>query len=65
MVSLLPTWDPNEWLIRQFTGDVQPYIALGKRLIMDGHRIRIAPHESFRSFLTEHGLESFDIVGNL
>lgn len=45
-------------------GDVQPYVALGKRLQKDGHRIRIASHETFRSFVTEHGLEFFDIGGN-
>ncbi|PBK62939.1 glycosyltransferase family 1 protein [Armillaria solidipes] len=45
-------------------GDVQPYVALGKRLMKDGHRIRIASHETFRSFVTEHGLEFFDIGGN-
>ncbi|PBK83146.1 glycosyltransferase family 1 protein [Armillaria gallica] len=45
-------------------GDVQPYVALGKRLRKDGHRIRIASHETFRSFVTEHGLEFFDIGGN-
>ncbi|KAK0185951.1 glycosyltransferase family 1 protein [Armillaria mellea] len=45
-------------------GDVQPYVALGKRLRKDGHRIRIASHETFRPFVTEHGLEFFDIGGN-
>ncbi|KAF8890234.1 glycosyltransferase family 1 protein [Mucidula mucida] len=45
-------------------GDVQPYIALGKRLIADGHRVRLASHETFRSFVNEHGLEFFDIGGD-
>jgi sterol 3beta-glucosyltransferase len=45
-------------------GDVQPYVALGKRLLRDGHRIRIASHETFRSFVTDAGLEFFDIGGN-
>ncbi|KIK62425.1 glycosyltransferase family 1 protein [Collybiopsis luxurians FD-317 M1] len=45
-------------------GDVQPYMALGKRLLQDGHRIRIASHETFRSFVTDAGLEFFDIGGN-
>ncbi|KAL0059449.1 hypothetical protein AAF712_013793 [Marasmius tenuissimus] len=45
-------------------GDVQPYVALGKRLLEDGHRIRIASHETFRSFVEEAGLEFFDIGGD-
>ncbi|KAK0458621.1 glycosyltransferase family 1 protein [Desarmillaria tabescens] len=45
-------------------GDVQPYVALGKRLRSDGHRVRIASHETFRTFVTENGLEFFDIGGN-
>lgn len=45
-------------------GDVQPYVALGQRLKKDGHRIRIATHETFRSFVKESGLEFFCIGGN-
>jgi len=45
-------------------GDVQPYVALGKMLIKDGHRVRIATHETFRSFVTDAGLEFFCIGGN-
>ncbi|KAJ6500720.1 UDP-Glycosyltransferase/glycogen phosphorylase [Mycena sanguinolenta] len=45
-------------------GDVQPYVALGKVLIADGHRVRIASHETFRTFVNEAGLEFFDIGGN-
>ncbi|KAF5363175.1 hypothetical protein D9758_008390 [Tetrapyrgos nigripes] len=47
-------------------GDVQPYLASGKRLIQQGHRVRIATHGSFRSFVDEvgGGLEFFDIGGN-
>ncbi|KIY71268.1 glycosyltransferase family 1 protein [Cylindrobasidium torrendii FP15055 ss-10] len=45
-------------------GDVQPYVALGKRLVKDGHRVRLATHETFRSFVLDHGLEFFDIGGN-
>lgn len=45
-------------------GDVQPYVALGRRLQKDGHRIRIASHETFRGFVTEQGLEFYDIGGN-
>ena len=45
-------------------GDVQPYIALGKRLLVDGHRIRIATHGTFRTFVRDNGLEFFDIGGD-
>ena len=45
-------------------GDVQPYVALGRLLKKDGHRIRIASHETFRDFVNENGLEFFDIGGN-
>jgi sterol 3beta-glucosyltransferase len=47
-----------------FLGDVQPYVALGKMLLKDGHRVRIATHEVFRSFVTDAGLEFFCIGGN-
>jgi hypothetical protein len=45
-------------------GDVQPYVALGQLLHKDGHRIRIATHETFRSFVTDSGLEFFNIGGD-
>lgn len=45
-------------------GDVQPYVALGKRFLEDGHRVRIATHETFRQFVTDAGLEFFSIGGN-
>ncbi|KAG7094782.1 hypothetical protein E1B28_005597 [Marasmius oreades] len=45
-------------------GDVQPYVALGKKLREDGHRVRIATHQTFSSFVEDHGLEFFDIGGD-
>lgn len=45
-------------------GDVQPYVALGQLLHKDGHRIRIASHETFRSFVNDSGLEFFNIGGD-
>lgn len=45
-------------------GDVQPYVALGQRLVKDGHRVRIATHETFKDFVTGAGLEFFSIGGN-
>jgi UDP:flavonoid glycosyltransferase YjiC (YdhE family) len=45
-------------------GDVQPYVALGQQLVKDGHRIRIATHETFKEFVTGAGLEFFSIGGD-
>ncbi|CEG67174.1 hypothetical protein RMATCC62417_03641 [Rhizopus microsporus] len=43
-------------------GDVQPYIALCKGLMKDGHRCRIATHDEFKDWIEEHGIE-FRTVG--
>ncbi|QRW14842.1 glycosyltransferase family 1 protein [Ceratobasidium sp. AG-Ba] len=43
-------------------GDVQPYIALCKGLQADGHRVRIATHKEFQSWIEGHGIE-FALVG--
>ena len=46
-------------------GDVQPFVALGKVLKeVYGHRIRLATHGTFRSFVEENGLEFFSIGGD-
>lgn len=46
-------------------GDVQPFVALGKVLKeQHGHRVRLATHPVFRDFVTENGLEFFDIAGD-
>ena len=37
---------------------------MGKRLKQDGHRIRIASHENFRSFVNDNGLEFYSIGGD-
>ena len=38
--------------------------ASAKRLRHDGHRVRIATHGKFRTFVKEHELEFFDIGGD-
>lgn len=38
-------------------GDVEPYVALGQRLIASGHRVSLCTCQEFESFITEHGLE--------
>lgn len=45
-------------------GDVQPFVTLGKLLKQRGHRVRVATHMAFRSFVTDHGLEFFAIGGD-
>lgn len=46
-------------------GDVQPFVALGK-VLKDtyGHRVRLATHPQFKSFVQENGLEFFSIGGD-
>ena len=45
-------------------GDVQPYIALGCGLQAAGHRVRLATHHSFESFVRSWGLDFAPISGN-
>ncbi|KPM43368.1 Sterol 3-beta-glucosyltransferase UGT80B1 [Neonectria ditissima] len=46
-------------------GDVQPFVALGK-VLKDtyGHRVRIATHPTFQTFVEENDLEFFSIGGD-
>ena len=45
-------------------GDVQPFIALGQALLRYGHRVRLATHETFRSFVRDNGLEFYPLAAN-
>ncbi|KAF1988668.1 glycosyltransferase family 1 protein [Aulographum hederae CBS 113979] len=46
-------------------GDVQPFVALGQVLKERyGHRVRLATHPVFKSFVEENGLEFFSISGD-
>lgn len=45
-------------------GDVQPYIALCKGLMKEGHRCRIATHDEFKDWIEEHGIEFRSIGGD-
>ncbi|KAL8875030.1 MAG: hypothetical protein Q9198_006557, partial [Flavoplaca austrocitrina] len=46
-------------------GDVQPFVALGRTLKDSyGHRVRLATHRIFKSFVQENGLEFFSIGGD-
>lgn len=46
-------------------GDVQPFVALGQ-VLRDtyGHRVRVATHPTFKSFVEDNGLEFFSIGGD-
>ncbi|CAG8546394.1 14762_t:CDS:10 [Acaulospora morrowiae] len=45
-------------------GDVQPYIALAKGLIKQGHKVRIATHEEYKDWVESHGIEFGYVGGN-
>lgn len=45
-------------------GDVQPYIALCKALLADGHKPRIATHAEFKGWVEGHGIEFAPIGGD-
>ncbi|KAK0535478.1 Sterol 3-beta-glucosyltransferase [Tilletia horrida] len=45
-------------------GDVQPYIALSKRLLAEGHRVRIATHGEFREWIEGHDIEFYEVGGD-
>jgi sterol 3beta-glucosyltransferase len=38
-------------------GDVQPYIALGKGLQKEGHRVTIVTHEEYKEWVTGFGID--------
>lgn len=44
--------------------DVQPYVTLAQRLQRDKHRVRLASHGTFRSFVEDAAVEFFDIGGD-
>jgi sterol 3beta-glucosyltransferase len=45
-------------------GDVQPYIALAKGLMRDGHKVRIATHAEFGPWVLSHGIEFAPVAGD-
>ncbi|KAI4260866.1 MAG: hypothetical protein LQ352_000021 [Teloschistes flavicans] len=45
-------------------GDVQPYIALCKGLLEEGHRPRIATHREFESWVRRHGIDFKPVEGD-
>lgn len=45
-------------------GDVQPFIAIGKKLQDYGHRVRLATHANYKEFVMTAGLEFFPVGGD-
>ncbi|GMG99898.1 hypothetical protein Nepgr_001738 [Nepenthes gracilis] len=45
-------------------GDVQPFVAIGRRLQEYGHRVRLATHSNFKEFVSTSGLEFFPLGGD-
>lgn len=45
-------------------GDVQPFVAIGKRLQEHGHRVRLATHRNFKEFVLAAGLEFYPLGGD-
>lgn len=45
-------------------GDVQPYIALCKGLLAEGHKPRIATHAEFQGWIESHGIEFACVEGD-
>lgn len=66
--SLVDLAPPPSMLVTCLTigsrGDVQPYIALCKGLMAQGHRARIATHAEFRGWVEGHGIEFAEVAGD-
>lgn len=45
-------------------GDVQPYIALAKGLLAEGHNVTIATHKEFEEWILKHNINFKEIAGN-
>lgn len=45
-------------------GDVQPFLRLGQRLKADGHRVRLATHNQYESYVRDNGLEFYPLGGD-
>ncbi|KAF0693767.1 Aste57867_15266 [Aphanomyces stellatus] len=44
--------------------DVEAFVAVGKSLVGDGHRVRVAAAPRFREFIQSNGLEFCSLAGN-
>ncbi|KAI3732316.1 hypothetical protein L1987_63520 [Smallanthus sonchifolius] len=64
--TTIPEFPPLQivMLIVGTRGDVQPFVAIGKRLQEYGHRVRLATHSNFKEFVKASGLEFFPLGGD-
>nr|GEW04068.1 sterol 3-beta-glucosyltransferase UGT80A2-like isoform X2 [Tanacetum cinerariifolium] len=62
----IPKFPPLQivMLIVGTRGDVQPFVAIGKRLQEYGHRVRLATHSNFKEFVRSSGLEFYPLGGD-
>jgi sterol 3beta-glucosyltransferase len=67
-VSFLVFKPPNPMRITLLTigsrGDVQPFIALGKGLMAEGHSVKVATHVEFEPWIRKHGLDFAPVAGD-
>eukprot|EP00250_Pteridium_aquilinum_P011371 c20019_g1_i1 orf=907-3429(+) len=63
-IKAIPSYLEIAMLIVGTRGDVQPFVAMGKRLKEKGHRVRLATHANFRNFVTSNGLEFYPLGGD-
>jgi UDP:flavonoid glycosyltransferase YjiC (YdhE family) len=66
-LTVYRSWNVRMNIVLQVVGsrgDVQPFIALGQELQKYGHRIRLATHNTFESFVREAHLEFYPIGGD-
>lgn len=45
-------------------GDVQPYIALGKALLKEGHQVKIVTHQEFKDWVLSYGIQFDSVAGD-
>lgn len=45
-------------------GDVQPFVALGAEIRKHGHRVRLATHDVFETFVRDSGLDFYPVGGD-
>lgn len=66
--SILNFKPTESWRITCLTigsrGDVQPYIALCKGLLAEGHKPRIATHREFEPWVRKHGIDFAPVEGD-
>lgn len=65
-VADIPVLPPLQivMLIVGTRGDVQPFVAIGKKLQENGHRVRLATHANFKEFVLGAGLEFYPLGGD-